>query len=371
MKYIRVNMTSQTVHVEKVSKKYLGLGGRALTSIMINTEVPPTCDPLGPENKLIFAPGLLSGTTLVNTSRISIGAKSPLTNGIKESNAGGTVAVLLARIGIAAIIVEGQPLDDESWILKIEADGSPVLESAHTYKKMRTYSLTKKLFQSYGEKNSILCIGPAGEFKLTSASIQTTDVDGRPCRAAGRGGLGAVMGSKGLKAIVIAQQKQTAIKLSDPATFKDASKIFVESIKKNPFTGKLLPELGTAALVGIMNSFGAFPSYNATQGVYDAWEDISGEAMAETIKKRGGKTTHLGCSQCIIHCSNEYVDKNGEYVTSSMEYETIWSMGGMTGIDDLPFFLLIIDLSFLYSNMPSISSSLIKKVLLCGGSGSS
>ncbi len=335
MKFIRVNMTNQTIHVEEVSQTYLGLGGRGLTSIMINTEVPPTCDPLGPENKLIFAPGLLSGTTLVNTSRISIGAKSPLTGGIKESNAGGTVAETLARSGIAAVIVEGQPSEDECYLLKIEADGGAVMESAQAYKGMRTYALTEKLFQAYGKKNSILCIGPAGEFRLKSASIQTTDVDGRPCRAAGRGGLGAVMGSKGLKAIVVSQQNKMAVKLSDPKVFKEASKIFVKLIKENPFTGKLLPELGTAALVGIMNSFGAFPAYNSTQGVFDAWENISGETLAEIIKERGGKTTHLGCSQCIIHCSNEYVDQRGEHVTSSLEYETIWSMGGMLGIDDL------------------------------------
>jgi aldehyde:ferredoxin oxidoreductase len=93
--------------------------------------------------------------------------------------------------------------------------------------------------------------------------------------------------------------------------------------------------LGTASLVAPVNSMGAFPSFNARKGVFDGWEKISGEAMAELIKERGGNTTHTGCSQCIIHCSNEFVDKEGKYVTGSLEYETIWSMGGMTGIDDL------------------------------------
>jgi aldehyde:ferredoxin oxidoreductase len=108
MKFIRVNITEKTVKIEEVPQDYLGLGGRGLTSIMINADVPPECDPLGPDNKLIFAPGLLSGTTLVNTSRLSVGAKSPLTGTIKESNAGGTVAAALGRLGITAIIVEGQ-----------------------------------------------------------------------------------------------------------------------------------------------------------------------------------------------------------------------------------------------------------------------
>ena len=92
MKFIRVNMSKKTIAVDEVPQDYLGLGGRGLTSIMINSEVPPKCDPLGPDNKLILAPGLLTGTPLVNTSRVSIGAKSPLTGTIKESNAGGTVA---------------------------------------------------------------------------------------------------------------------------------------------------------------------------------------------------------------------------------------------------------------------------------------
>ena len=100
-------------------------------------------------------------------------------------------------------------------------------------------------------------------------------------------------------------------------------------------SGNVMPELGTASLVAPVNAMGAFPSYNATKGVLDGWEGVSGEAMAELIKKRGGNTTHMGCAQCIIHCSNTFVDNKGAYVTGSLEYETIWSMGGMTGIVDL------------------------------------
>ncbi|MBN1975214.1 MAG: hypothetical protein JW787_16340, partial [Sedimentisphaerales bacterium] len=201
MKFIRVNMTQKTITVEEVPKDYIGLGGRGLTSIMINKEVPPTCDPLGPENKLIFAPGLLSGTSLVNTSRISVGAKSPLTGTIKESNAGGTVAVALGRLGITAIIIEGQAPNGDLSFLRIDENGDASLVPAREYRGMRTYNLVEKVLEVYGNKTSVLCIGPAGEHRLGLASIQSSDVDGRPCRAAGRGGLGAVMGAKGLKAI--------------------------------------------------------------------------------------------------------------------------------------------------------------------------
>ncbi len=334
MKFIRVNMSEKSTAVREVPEQYLGLGGRGLTSIMINTEVPATCDPLGPDNKLIIAPGVLSGTSLVNTSRVSIGAKSPLTGTIKESNAGGTTGAALGHLGITAIVIDGQAKENELFILKIDDQGAASLISANEYKGMRTYSVTQTLLDTHGDKNSVLVIGPAGEYQLTSASIQASDVDGRPCRAAGRGGLGAVMGSKGLKAVVISRQGKETDAIAEPEAFKAAAKDFAQAIKAHPMTSQLLPALGTAGLVAPVNSMGAFPSLNATKGVMDGWEKISGEALAELIGKRGGNTSHLGCSQCIVKCSNEFVDEKGEYVTSSLEYETIWSMGGMTGIDD-------------------------------------
>jgi aldehyde:ferredoxin oxidoreductase len=335
MKFIKVNMSTKAVGVEAVPEGYRGLGGRGLTSVMINEEVPPQCDPLGPDNKLIFAPGLLSGTSLVNTSRISIGAKSPLTMGIKESNAGGTVAAALGRLGITAVVVEGQAPQGELSFLRIDKEGNASLIPAQEYKGMRTYQLVEKILKTYGEKTSVLCIGPAGEYRLPLASIQSSDIDGRPCRAAGRGGLGAVMGAKGLKALIVDQGGKSADAIADPKAFTEGAKAVVKAIKSDHMSGNVMPELGTAALVAPVNAMGAFPSYNATKGVLDGWEGISGEAMAELIKKRGGNTTHMGCAQCIINCSNEFVDAKGKYVTGSLEYETIWSMGGMTGIADL------------------------------------
>jgi len=335
MKFIRVNMSTKTIAVEDVPQDYLGLGGRGLTSVMINAEVPPNCNPLGPDNKLIFAPGLLSGTPLPNTSRISIGAKSPLTGGIKESNAGGTVAAALGRLGITAVVIEGQAEDGELSLLRIDEAGEASIVAAENYKGMRTYAFVEKMLEVYGKKNSVICIGPAGEYQMTAASIQSSDVDGHPCRAAGRGGLGAVMGAKGLKALVVEQGGKSADPIADPKVFKEAMKDFTKAVKAHPEPGHLMPNLGTAALVAPLNSMGAFPCYNARKGVMDGWEQISGEAMAELIKERGGKTTHMGCAQCIVHCSNEFVDKNGKYITGALEYETIWAMGGMTGINDL------------------------------------
>jgi aldehyde:ferredoxin oxidoreductase len=266
MKFIRVNITEKIVKIEEVPQDYLGLGGRGLTSIMINADVPPECDPLGPDNKLIFAPGLLSGTTLVNTSRLSVGAKSPLTGTIKESNAGGTVAAALGRLGITAIIVEGQAPEGELCIIRIDEKGNADLVSAEKHKGMRTYAFVENMLQIYGKKTSVLCIGPAGEQKLTAASIQTSDIDGRPCRAAGRGGLGAVMGAKGVKAIVVDQRGESPDAIADPEAFKAAAKAYAKAVKDHPFSGQMMPALGTAGLVAPINSMGAFPSYNATKG---------------------------------------------------------------------------------------------------------
>lgn len=327
-------MNNQDIKDIDVPQEYMGLGGRGLTSLMINKEVPPTCDPLGPDNKLIFAPGYLSGTSLVNTSRLSVGAKSPLTGGIKESNVGGTVAVDLAHLGITAVIVEGKPSDDASYLLKIDIDGKAELIDGNAYKGLRTYELVKQLKEAHGEKNSITCIGPAGEFLLTSASVQTTDADGRPCRAAGRGGLGAVMGSKGLKALIVAQGGKLTDPLLDMDAFKAAARNFAKAVKDDEGTEDLA-QLGSASLVASINAVGAFPTRNAREGQFDEVEKITGETMAEIIKSRGGKNAHMGCAQCIIRCSNEYVDEKGDYVTSSLEYETIWSMGGMLCNSDL------------------------------------
>jgi len=335
MKFIRINMTDQTITETDFPREYMGLGGRGLTSILINTEVPADCDPLGPDNKLVLAGGLLTGTKLVNTSRISIGAKSPLTGGIKESNVGGSAPHALGQSGIAALVVEGQAPGGQYWVLHIDAGGQASLEPADEFVGLRTYDCAEKLLARYGEKNGILLIGPAGEQQLASASVQSTDVDKRPCRAAGRGGMGAVMGAKGLKAIVVSEEGAAADASAGSDEFKNAAKAVAQAISKNPFTGEMLRAVGTAGLVSAVNGLGAFPSLNATQGQLEDHEKISGETLAATVAERGGRTGHKGCTGCIIHCSNEYMDVDGEYVTASLEYETLWSMGGMPGITDL------------------------------------
>lgn len=334
MKIIRVNMATGAITNEEIKAAFTGMGGRGLTSYFIDKEVPPMCDPLGPENKLIFAPGYLSGSVLVNSSRLSVGAKSPLTGGIKESNVGGTVASALGHLGISAIIIEDKPKTDQLSVLRIDKNGDATLLDGKAFSGKRTYATVESLKAIHGDNQSITCIGPAGEFQLSAASIQSTDRDGRPCRAAGRGGLGAVMGSKGLKAIVIEKNAKTPAPIYDETAFKNSAKIFAKAVLANEFTADLAA-LGSAVLVEPINAAGAFPTRNARQGQFEDADKISGETLAQMIKSRGGITNHKGCAQCIIDCSNEFVDEMGKYVTSSLEYETIWSMGGMLGNSNL------------------------------------
>ncbi|KIX12786.1 aldehyde ferredoxin oxidoreductase family protein [Dethiosulfatarculus sandiegensis] len=333
MNILYYDLTNKSAKLEQAPLAMQYLGGRGLTSALTCAMTDSACHALGPLNNLIFAPGLLTGTSLVNTGRLSIGGKSPLTGGIKESNVGGTTALALARLGLGALVVQGSL--EGLWVLHLDEEAKPTLHSASDLAGLMTYELCEKLFERFGPDIGICCIGPAGEQQMALASVQSTDKDGRPCRAAGRGGLGAVMGSKGLKAIVISREGKQKPVYQNKEAFNRAAKELAKAVKESPFSGKVLPELGTSALIGAVNSLGAFPSYNATQGVFPGWEKISGEALKETLEQRGGNTTHAGCTGCIIHCSNEYLDQAGKFVTSSLEYETIWSTGGMCGIDDL------------------------------------
>jgi len=333
-KIFRVNMGSLKVSEEKAGGDYAGLGGRGLTSMVVSKEVPPLCNPIGQHNKLVITPGLLTGTTAANSGRLSIGAKSPLTGGIKESNVGGTAATKLARLGIAAIIIEGMPEKGKLYGLAVSKDGIKAFP-ADDLKGLGNYELTEKLQAKYGKKVGIISIGPAGEMKMGMASIAVTSTNGTPSRHAGRGGMGAVMGSKGLKAIVVDDTGAEKVAIKNPDLFKEASQKFVKALKEHPVTSEGLPKFGTNVLAAIINESGGYPTRNFSSGRFEGTDKISGETMHDIISKRGGKTTHSGCTTCIIQCSNEYVDEKGKYVTSALEYETIWANGANCGIDDL------------------------------------
>lgn len=332
-KILRINMSELTIKEEIAADKYKYLGGRGLTSSILLDEVNAGCYPLGGENKLIIAPGLLAGTTLSSSNRLSVGAKSPLTGGIKESNSGGTVAYKLARLGIKAVIFEGKSEQAIPLTIKIDKNGI-TFEKDPEIKGYNCYYSAEKLFEKYGSKVGIMVIGSAGERRLATACINCTDTNGEPCRVLGRGGMGAVMGSKGIKAIII-DDKEVQSNLQKDPKIKELIKKFAGELRGNIVTGEFFPKYGTARTLMILNSLGGLPTRNFSLGTFEKAENISGEKMAELISSRGGKTTHNCMPGCVIRCSNTFVDKNGAKVVSSLEYETLCLMGSNLCIDNL------------------------------------
>ena len=268
------------------------------------------------------------------TGRISIGCKSPLTGGIKEANAGGQPSQVLARLGYAAVILEGKPKGDDLYKILINKDGIRISVD-NSLKMLGNYAVVEKMKKEYGDKIACISIGQAGEMKLNAASIACTDMELRPTRHAGRGGVGAVMGSKGVKVIVLDDAGLLMRPPKDPEKFRDANRIFVEGLRKHGVTGEALPAYGTNVLANILNEAGAYPAYNFKDGTFAGASKISGETEAALETERGGLATH-GCHRgCVIRCSGVYHDKDGHYVSKQPEYETVWAHGAHCGIDDL------------------------------------
>ena len=313
--------------------EYEGMGGRGMTSMVVLKEVPADCHPLGPENKIVIAPGMLTGSAASTSGRISVGCKSPLTGGIKEANAGGQAGQTLARLGYAAIILEGAAPANACYKVLINKDGVQISDAAD-YKGLLNYDLIEKIKPVYGEKVAVMSIGPAGEMKMAAATIAVTDREMRPSRHAGRGGVGAVMGTKGIKAIIIDDAGTKMRQPKNPEKFKAANKTFNQGLRSHAVTGEGLPAYGTNVLTNVINEAGAYPTYNFKQGQYKDAGKISGETIADLETKRGGNPTH-GCHVgCAIRCSGIFVDKDGNYVTKQPEYETVWAHGGNCGICD-------------------------------------
>ncbi len=335
-KILRINMGNEggPQASEEPMGDYAGLGGRGMTSAIIAKEVPPLCHPLGKDNKLVIAPGILSGSHATQSGRASVGCKSPLTGGIKEANVGGQGAQVLARLGYAAVVLEGKPKDDNLYKVVINKDGVEIVPD-NSLKMLGNYDLIDNIKAEYGDKVACISIGPAGEMKMAAASVAFTDMEQRPTRHAGRGGVGAVMGAKGVKVIVLDDTGMETRSPKDPEKFKAANKAFAQGLKKHPITGEGLPSFGTNILTNVVNEAGALPTHNFQSGRFDGAGNVSGETQSEIMKSRGGMVGH-GCHKgCVIRCSGIYMDKDGNYLTKRTEYETVWAHGPNCGIDDM------------------------------------
>jgi len=342
---LRLNMTDRTYRLEEAPEAYRTLGGRGLTSTIISNEVSPLSHPLGPNNKLVFAPGLVTGTKAPTSSRISVGAKSPLTGGIKESNSGAAWARDLAHMGVKAIVVEGQPAEKGAyWLARVNWDAGAnqpavAFEPADAYVGKNLYDVFPQVFQQFGSKVTVAGVGVAGEYGYANSGVVFNDLKRRPSRYSGRGGMGAVMASKGLKFIVLDAEGAPGVKVADPALMDQGSKKLADALRTHAITKSkgTLNTYGTAALINVMSEAGGLPTRNFSSGRFEGAAKTGGEAIFEGNKQRMGKEiyNHACSPGCIIQCSNTWYRPDKTEHTSCVEYESDWSLGANCGIDDL------------------------------------
>lgn len=320
-KVLRINLTSKTTVVEPLSmdKADLFIGGRGLAGKIIADEVPAGANPLGEENKIIFATGLLTGTNAPTAGRYMVVTKSPLNNTIASSNSGGFWGAELKFAGYDMLIVEGKA---ETPVYIYINNDQVEIRSAEAYWGKWVGEVTDQLIEDVGEpKARVLTIGPAGEKLSLIASIMN-----EKDRAAGRTGVGAVMGSKNLKAIVVRGTNKHEV--AKPDVYKEVITGIMKKIKENGVTGQGLPAYGTAILVNIINENGSFPTNNFQQSYFEEADKISGEELAEKYLQRKDP-----CYRCPIACGRycKVDDEEG----GGPEYESVWAYGSNCGVSDL------------------------------------
>lgn len=318
---LRIDLSTGTWKLESLdlekAKKFIG--GRGLGTKFFLDEVSPKVNPLSPENKLIFATGPLTGTPTPTGGRYMVVTKSPLTGTIASSNSGGYWGAELKFAGYDMLIIEGKSA--KPVYIVIEDDHVEIRDANHVWGKLVSET-TSILTSEVAEKSRVVTIGPAGE-KLSNMASIMNDVS----RAAGRSGVGAVMGSKNLKAIVVRGTKN--VEVADPVALKDVVKRCGVNIKENGVTGQGLPAYGTAVLVNIINEGGVLPTNNFQLSQFAEAEDISGETLAEKylVRKDPCYRCPIGCGR---YCKVDDIEGGGP------EYETIWAFGSDCGVKDMP-----------------------------------
>ncbi len=335
--FLDIALNDRTTKKVVLRGEVLARAGRYLIAKTLLESGVATVDPLGPSNPLIFCAGPFSGSNFSNANRTSVGCKSPLTGGVKEANAGGTFGLALGQLHLAGLTLHG--VADEWVVIHIGKTGEIRFDSAQPYMGLGNYAAAQRLHEKYGKKVSIALCGPVGEYQGLVAGIAFSDSDRRPSRLAARGGVGAVMGAKRVKAIVLELYKMPA--------FHDRKKLIGAVKKYGDLLGQAAPienykKLGTAFVADMANHIGGLPVRNFSAGrVVDTQVEplkLGGEFIRNQNLQRGGDQSHACMPGCVIECSNVYADQNGEEIVSPIEYETIGLMGtncGLTEPDDL------------------------------------
>ena len=331
--YLHINLADHSIEREEFVGKSLGQAGRYFIAKTLLDGGVAKVDPLAPENPLIFSAGPFAGTNFSNGNRLSVGCKSPLTGGIKEANSGGTFAFALGQLEIAGFTLNGASND---WVIvHIPQDGPITFDSADGYMGMGNIETAKKLHEKYGDKVSIGLCGPVGEYQGLLAGIAFSDAENRPVRLAARGGVGAVMGSKKVKAIIVEKHKMPP--LHDRKGVMSGVKQYGKLLNDAPPV-QAMKKYGTAMMADYTNHIGGLPTLNFSSGQVISKEEgrfkAGGDFIHELNSERGGDVSHACMPGCLIKCSNIYVDKDGNELVSPLEYETISLLGTNCGLYD-------------------------------------
>ena len=332
-KHLNIDLKNRSIETETVEGERLARAGRYLIAKTLLEREVAQLDPLSPENPLIFSAGPFAGTNFSNANRISVGGKSPLTNGVKESNAGGNFAFALGQLEISGLTLNDVSND---WVvLRLHAGGNVSFDPAEEVLGKGLFETARMLYEKYGKKVGMGICSPVGEYGGLLAGVAFTDPEGRPTRIAARGGLGALMGSKKVKAIVADQVKMP--------TFHDRKNLMGKirqytALLKNDAAVQNLNRTGTALVADLTNHIGGLPVNNFSTGqqVSDSSQafKMGGDYIREQNIARGGETTHACMPGCMIQCSNVYVDTEGKEIVSPLEYETIGLLGTNCGLSE-------------------------------------
>lgn len=323
-KILRVNLTKEEWKAEELDRNIAEkfIGGRGLGSKILYDEIDPKVDPLSPDNKLILATGPLTGTSASAAGRYMAITKSPLTGTIACSNSGGHFGAELKFAGFDLIIIEGKA--KEPVYLYVEDGKAEIRSATHLWGKT-THEATDQILSETDMEARVACIGPAGERLVRFACIINDKH-----RAAGRSGVGAVMGSKNLKAVAV--KGSGSVQVADKEAFRKATLEGFQKVKANPVTSQGLPAYGTAILINIINQSGILPTRNFQDGVFEGAEKISGESIAEQLLVR-----NRACFACPIACGRVVKVTNPKYecFSEGPEYESDWALGACCGVDNI------------------------------------
>ncbi len=329
--FLEIDLAGRQVAARTVEGEELVRAGRYLIARMLNDEGVAGAEPLGPDNPLIFSAGPFAGTNLSNANRISVGCRSPLTGGIKEANSGGTFATALGQAQIAGMVLRGQAPD---WVvLHVSAEGVRFDDGA-PYMGKGVFDTAAALHSAYGQSASLALIGPVAEYGGLMAGISFSDVEGRPSRLAARGGVGAVMASKKVKAIVIDKGRMPPLR--DMQGVMEGVRAYSKALAGDRVI-QAFTSTGTAMVADLTNHLGALPVRNFSAGCLTGEGEalkLGGDFIREQNAARGGKISHACMRGCKIKCSNVYADEAGEELVSPLEYETLCLIGSNCGLSE-------------------------------------